>query len=350
MSALTPASEVILRHHDTFSYKQVLIAGDVQDLLPARLEARSVRVHTAWFHHQQTLASALGEQAVQFGLVADAALLDGCDTLIYFWPKNKPEALFQMTNLLSLMPLGCDVFVVGENRSGVRSAEAMLEVWCPLCKIDSARRCGLYHGELVQQPRFDAESYWQSYSLDDVVIKTVPGVFSRDGLDNGSQLLLSTFEQPIQGHVVDIGCGAGVLSAVLAKGVVGVQLMLTDVHAPALTASRATLAANGLQGEVRACDVYSAISGRFDIIISNPPFHDGMPTNLKVAETLICGALDHLRIGGELRIVANAFLPYPDLLDAVFGNHQVLAQNGRFKVYQAFHQVKRTHENRGKRR
>ncbi|CAK8743902.1 Ribosomal RNA small subunit methyltransferase C [Sodalis praecaptivus] len=99
-----------------------------------------------------------------------------------------------------------------------------------------------------------------------------------------------------------------------------------------------------------AGDVYSAISGRFDMIISNPPFHDGMQTNLKAAETLIRGALDHLRIGGELRIVANAFLPYPDLLDAVFGNHQVLAQNGRFKVYQAFHQVKRTRENRGKRR
>ncbi|WP_369678480.1 methyltransferase [Sodalis-like endosymbiont of Proechinophthirus fluctus] len=73
----------------------------------------------------------------------------------------------------------------------------MLDVWCPLCKIDSARHCVLYHGELIQQPLFDAEDYWQSYQLDDVVIKTLPGVFSRDGLDNSSQLLLSTFEQPI---------------------------------------------------------------------------------------------------------------------------------------------------------
>ncbi|WP_369678479.1 hypothetical protein [Sodalis-like endosymbiont of Proechinophthirus fluctus] len=38
------------------------------------------------------------------------------------------------------------------------------------------------------------------------------------------------------------------LSAVLTKGVAGVQLTLSDVHAPALAASRATLAANGLQG------------------------------------------------------------------------------------------------------
>ncbi len=55
-------------------------------------------------------------------------------------------------NLLSLLPVGCDIFVVGENRSGVRSAEQMLEARAPLTKIDSARRCGLYHGRLENRP------------------------------------------------------------------------------------------------------------------------------------------------------------------------------------------------------
>ena len=82
-------------------------------------------------------------------------------------------------------------------------------------------------------------------------------------------------------------------------------------------------------------NVYSDITGRFDMIISNPPFHDGLQTSLTAAETLIRGAVKHLPIGGQLRIVANAFLPYPDILDATFGSHEVLAQNGRFKVYQA---------------
>ncbi len=49
-------------------------------------------------------------------------------------------------NLLSLLPVGTDIFVVGENRSGVRSAEQMLAEYCALNKVDSARRCGLYHG------------------------------------------------------------------------------------------------------------------------------------------------------------------------------------------------------------
>ncbi|WP_142764402.1 methyltransferase, partial [Klebsiella pneumoniae] len=35
----------------------------------------------------------------------------------------------------------------------------------------------------------------------------------------------------------------------------------------------------------------------------------------------------------ELRIVANAFLAYPKVLDETFGFHEVIAQTGRFKVY-----------------
>ncbi|NJD86267.1 16S rRNA (guanine(1207)-N(2))-methyltransferase, partial [Candidatus Erwinia dacicola] len=56
---------------------------------------------------------------------------------------------------------------------------------------------------------------------------------------------------------------------------------------------------------------------------------------LDAAQTLICGAITHLNTGGELRIVANSFLPYPQMLDETFGSHEVLLQNGRFKVYRA---------------
>ncbi|VDZ05450.1 ribosomal RNA small subunit methyltransferase C [Escherichia coli] len=89
-----------------------------------------------------------------------------------------------------------------------------------------------------------------------------------------------------------------------------IRLTLCDVSAPAVEASRATLAANGVEGEVFASNVFSEVKGRFDMIISNPPFHDGMQTSLDAAQTLIRGAVRHLNSGGELRIVANAFLPY----------------------------------------
>ncbi len=334
MSAFTPASEVILRHSDEFTARNVLFAGDLQDDLPAQLATASSRVHTQQYHHWQNLSHRLGERAV-YSMVATAADVAGCDTLVYYWSKNKPEAQFQLQNLLSLLPVGCDVFVIGENRAGVRSAEGMLEDWVKLEKVDSARRCGLYHGRLDQQPSFDASQYGNTYQLDELTIHTLPGVFSRDGLDIGSDLLLSTLTPHFRGKVLDIGCGSGVLATVMATISPRVRLWLCDVHAAAIEASKATLAANQLEGEVFASNVFSDVSGRFDMIISNPPFHDGLQTSLDAANTLIRGALKHLNSGGELRIVANAFLPYPQILDETFGNHEVLAQTGRFKVYRA---------------
>ena len=135
--------------------------------------------------------------------------------------------------------------------------------------------------------------------------------------------------------VLDIGCGSGVLATVMAQISPRIRLWLCDVHAAAIEASKLTLAANELEGEVFASNVFSDVTGRFDMIISNPPFHDGLQTSLDAANTLIRGALKHLNSGGELRIVANAFLPYPQILDETFGNHEVLAQTGRFKVYRA---------------
>ncbi|EKR1830639.1 TPA_asm: 16S rRNA (guanine(1207)-N(2))-methyltransferase RsmC [Salmonella enterica subsp. enterica serovar Cerro] len=332
MSAFTPASEVLLRHSDDFEQSRILFAGDLQDDLPARFEYAASRAYTQQFHHWQALSRQMGDN-VRFSLVAQASDVADCDTLIYYWPKNKPEAQFQLMNILSLMPSGSDVFVVGENRSGVRSAEPMLADYAPLNKVDSARRCGLYHGRLEKQPQFSLESWWAEYNIDGLTIKTLPGVFSRDGLDVGSQLLLSTLTPHTKGKVLDVGCGAGVLSAALASHSPKVRLTLCDVSAPAVEASRATLAANGLEGEVFASNVFSEVKGRFDMIISNPPFHDGMQTSLDAAQTLIRGAVRHLNSGGELRIVANAFLPYPKILDETFGFHEVIAQTGRFKVY-----------------
>ncbi|SNY68737.1 16S rRNA (guanine(1207)-N(2))-methyltransferase RsmC [Enterobacter sp. CC120223-11] len=332
MSALSPASEVLLRHSDDFEQSRILFAGDMQDDLPARLDTAFSRAHTQQFHHWQVLSRQMGEN-VRFSLTAEAADVADCDTLIYYWPKNKPEALYQLTNILSLMPVGTDIFVVGENRSGVRSAEQMLAEYAPLNKVDSARRCGLYHGRLEKQPSFNPENAWGEYQLDGLTIKTLPGVFSRDGLDVGSQLLVNTLTPHTKGKVLDVGCGAGVLATVLASHSPKVRLTLCDVSAPAVEASRATLAANNLEGEVFASNVFSEVTGRFDMIISNPPFHDGLQTSLEAAQQLIRGAVRHLNSGGELRIVANAFLPYPKVLDEVFGFHEVIAQTGRFKVY-----------------
>lgn len=98
----------MLRHSDDFEQSRILFAGDLQDDLPARLDTAASRAHTQQFHHWQVLSRQMGDNA-RFSLVATADDVADCDTLIYYWPKNKPEAQFQLMNLLSLLPVGTDI-------------------------------------------------------------------------------------------------------------------------------------------------------------------------------------------------------------------------------------------------
>ena len=98
-----------------------------------------------------------------------------------------------------------------------------------------------------------------------------------------------------------------VLSRPYWQNVTGLTLTLSDVSAAALEAGRETLARNQLEGRVIASDVYSDISDRYDWIVANPPFHDGLNTSYSAAQRLISGAKARLNRSGKLCIVATPF-------------------------------------------
>lgn len=327
---LSIESEVLKRHFSFFEGRSILLFGYLQDNFADQLkQAKSVCRFSSYFDYAQRY------QAVEFGLENTKT----AEFAVYFWTKNKQECQYQLFEWLAHCKKGQQLLIVGENRSGVRSVEKMLSPFGEIAKIDSARRCGLYHFELHTPPLFEREKFWKSYRLPDLNIFSLPAVFSAAELDEGTKLLLSTFEkmekQNIKGKVLDLGCGAGVIGASLKQRFPDIHLTMSDIHSMAIASSERTLLENQLSGQVIASDVFSHIHDRFDLIVSNPPFHDGRATNYQTVEALISQAKQHLSKGGELRLVANAFLPYPDLLDSVFGRHQVLAQSQKFKVYSA---------------
>ena len=160
----------------------------------------------------------------------------------------------------------------------------------------------------------------------------LPGVFSAAELDLGTQMLLATVPA-MKGSLLDFGCGAGVIGSVLAKRNPGLKVTMVDINALALESSRRTLAINDLQGEVHASDVYSDITGSFDQIVSNPPFHAGLKTFYAATETFLARAPEFLRPHGSLTIVANAFLRYQPILEAHFKRTEVSNSDAKFKVY-----------------
>ncbi len=119
------------------------------------------------------------------------------DLIVYYWTKNKQEVNFQLIQLLAQASIGQEILIIGENRCGVRSVEKTLAPYGEIAKIDSARRCGLYHFSLQNKPHFELKNFWRTYqhsTLENLTIYSLPGVFSAAELDTGTELLLSTID------------------------------------------------------------------------------------------------------------------------------------------------------------
>lgn len=131
---------------------------------------------------------------------------------------------------------------------------------------------------------------------------TDAGVFSRGGLDRGSEILLKALDVGPCELILDLGCGYGVLGVVAARLSKGGHVILTDVNERAVALARKNLDANRVtNAEVRRGDLYESVSGmRFDHIVCNPPIRAGRP----VVDRIIEEAPVHLLEGGRLWLVA----------------------------------------------
>lgn len=113
--------------------------------------------------------------------------------------------------------------------------------------------------------------------------------------------------------------------------------MLVDADVHAVEAARRTLAANGVaNAEVLLSDCASAVFGRqFDVVVTNPPFHQGVGVDYEVARQFVRDAAQVLRPGGQLCLVANRFLRYTDLIRETFGEVDIAYADNRYDVLTA---------------
>jgi 16S rRNA (guanine1207-N2)-methyltransferase len=164
-------------------------------------------------------------------------------------------------------------------------------------------------------------------------VVALPGVFSQNGLDIGTQVLLENLPKKITGELLDFGCGAGVIASYLGKVFPEIKLHLLDVSALALYSAQATLKLNNLTGHVFPSDSLSDLKGKYDYIISNPPFHQGLKTNYQATETFLSKIKPHLKPKGQVTVVANSFLRYQPIMEEAIGRTQVLAKQKGFSLY-----------------
>ncbi len=161
-------------------------------------------------------------------------------------------------------------------------------------------------------------------------------VFAGPRIDIGTRALLAELHRaaPRAESAIDLGCGTGVVAAVLASARPELAVLATDVSAGAVASARATAEANGLTTITVTRD--DALSGQpsatVDLVLLNPPFHLGSTVHTGAASKLFAAAARVLKPGGELWTVYNSHLGYRAELSRTVGPTREVARNPTFTV------------------
>jgi len=179
-----------------------------------------------------------------------------------------------------------------------------------------------------------------SITAPDLTISNLPGVFAHSALDIGAQLMLDNIPTNIgESHVIDLGCGNGVLGLAAAAINPQAQVTFSDESFMAVESARLNVIENIEQPQ--RCDfmwndcLSDVEFDSADWIICNPPFHQQQTITDHIAWQMFNDAYRVLKRGGTLRIVGNRHLGYHIKLQRIFDNCITVAANGKFVILDA---------------
>jgi 23S rRNA (guanine1835-N2)-methyltransferase len=189
--------------------------------------------------------------------------------------------------------------------------------------------------------------HWQGYDLpgSSVRVDALPAVFSRRKLDIGTRELL-----PVMGHrVADLPAGSRLLDLACGNGVLGLgalslrqdlEVTFSDVSSQAVLSARHNVGRAFPQARARFvhCDGVPPGTEKFDLILLNPPFHEGGVVGDHIALSLFRQAAARLAPGGRVLVVGNRHLGYHRSLNQSFCLVRRLASSPKFVVFEAGHQ------------
>ncbi|WP_170775796.1 class I SAM-dependent methyltransferase [Ruegeria lacuscaerulensis] len=164
--------------------------------------------------------------------------------------------------------------------------------------------------------------------------KTAPGVFSADGVDPASALLLDALPAKLGARVADLGAGWGFLSANLLQKQGLRSLYLVEADHIALTCAKTNVTDETVSFHWADAVTWRAPEG-LDAVVMNPPFHTSRSADPALGQGFIQSAARNLAKHGELWMVANRHLPYETTLNDTFARVEEVTGDNRFKVFHA---------------
>lgn len=345
-----PLTELYLRNHDLFKGKDVVFAGDIDSMQVLHLAkgCKSAVFVIDNYAIACQCAAALGKklsheinQSVTVGFItvifAPLALaaekISKFSCLTLFLSKAKQKSAEILRSLAPKLEEDGLILVAGGNDAGGKSADSLLKDCGSPYKVDTARKCTLF--AVNPETAFSPLKPCSDISYDNLRLKQKYGVFSQGRVDEGTAQLIKNLQQDLNGFsALDLGCGCGIIGLCLAKK--GAHVTLSDISAEALFLAKTNAIKNGVE---ESCEFKAAFmldeAASFDVIATNPPFHEGIKKAEKITIEMIKAAPHHLNAGGALYLVGNSFLNYGPTLEEAFKKVSVLESNKRFTVFKA---------------
>lgn len=172
-----------------------------------------------------------------------------------------------------------------------------------------------------------------TYDIHDVCLELITdsGVFSKGKIDYGSDVMIKSLPK-LSGHILDLGCGYGVIGISLAKLNPHSQVDLVDINERAVELTKRNIALNNIKNAlVYQSDGFTNVKSKYNYIISNPPIRAGK----KVIYTLFEQSFEFLLPGGSIYLVIQKKQGAPSAenkLNSIFGNCQIVNRKGGYWI------------------
>lgn len=162
-------------------------------------------------------------------------------------------------------------------------------------------------------------------------------LFSRDKLDIGTRFFLEHIPRGEYKTILDLGCANGIIGIKAKMQNSNAKIYFSDDSAMAIESAK-TNYQNHFKDEASYFWT-NCFEGQpknsLDLVLCNPPFHQGNTIGDFIAWQMFQDAYDSLKVGGTLRVIGNSHLGYQVKLKKLFGNSNIIATNSKFIICDA---------------
>lgn len=344
LRAWDAADEYLLEHlGETGVTGRILILNDSFGALALNLAtSKPVLYSDSWIAHQSVVHNArlndISPDSIQ--QLASTEPLQGLfDEVLIRFPKNLSWLEEQLLRLRPCLHEGTRIIAAGMAKYIHTSTLALLKkILGPTQTSRARKKARLAFVEL--------DTFIQPYPSTFPRTLAMPGnlvtvnhanVFSRQKLDRGTRFFLEHLPtEKRYRDIIDLGCGNGILGLTAVMQNPDSSLTFIDESYLAVESARKSWKANGFAPDQGRFIVNDCLTGfpphSADLVLCNPPFHQGETIGDHIARRMFQQAHQVLRIGGELRIIGNRHLDYHVRLKQLFGGYRLVANDTRFVI------------------